>query len=80
MRKSTNGAYLIHFPNVVYSEITVIVFIFAGTKVRGFAVFNIFMGIKVHGFVMFLYYALIKNHVNGYLSSRMYANRENRKL
>ena len=39
-------------------KITVTVFIFAGTKVRGFEVFNIFTGTKVRGFVMVSYYSL----------------------
>ena len=32
---------------------TVIVFIFEGTKVRGFEVFSMFAGTKVRGFVKF---------------------------
>ena len=45
----------------LYILYTLIVFIFAGTKVHGFAVFNTVTGTKVRGFVMFSYDSLIKS-------------------
>ena len=62
------------------SSHTVIVFIFAVEKFAVFQFSTYSRVLKFADFVKFFYYSLIKNHINGYLSSRIYTDRENREL
>ena len=68
------------FVSITFSSHTVIVFAFV-KKVRSLAVFNIFTGTKVRGFchvlLLFLNLSVI---LTGILSSRIYADRQNREL
>ena len=62
------------------SSHTLIVFIFAVKKFAVFQFSTYSRVLKFADFVKFFYYSLIKNHSNGYLSSRIYTDRENREL